>query len=106
MASEYCVVFVTAESENEARTVAAAVLEERLAACVNIVPAVRSLYWWDGKIQDDAEVLCIMKTTMNRFDELVRTVRRAHSYDVPEVVALPVQDGSEPYLKWIDENVK
>ena len=105
MDSIYCTVFVTVADEQQARAVADAVLGKRLAACVNIVPGVRSLYRWKGEIHDDAELLCIMKTRTEHFDALAAAVRAAHSYEVPEIIALPIMIGNPPYLKWIDENV-
>ena len=105
MSHDCCVVFVTAPDQDQARNIADAVLNARLAACVNIVPQLRSLYWWEGKIQDDTEVLCIMKTTRDKFAALAEAVRAAHSYEVPEIIALPIVDGHEPYMKWIHENV-
>ena len=105
MSHDCCVVFVTAPDQDQARNIADAVLNARLAACVNIVPQLRSLYWWEGKIQDDTEVLCIMKTTRDKFAALAEAVRAAHSYEVPEIIPLPIVDGHEPYMKWIHENV-
>jgi periplasmic divalent cation tolerance protein len=105
MTSDYIVVFVTCADESVARNLAAAVLEPRLAACVNILPGVRSLYRWNGEIQDDAEVMCIMKTRADRFEDLRRAIAEAHPYEVPEIIALPIAAGHKPYLDWIDDCV-
>lgn len=94
-------VFVTVESRDEARTIAQALVRERLAACVNVLPEIRSFYWWDGAVQDDPELLLIVKTRADRFADLERRVRELHSYEVPEVIALPIRQGSEPYLDWV-----
>lgn len=106
MDSEYCVVFVTCADETQARSIAAAVLQGRHAACVNIVPGVRSLYWWQGAIQDDSELLCVMKTRSEKFEALRDAVAGVHPYDVPEIIALPMAAGHQPYLNWINDCVR
>ena len=103
--TDYIVVFVTAP-ENEAAALAKALVEERLAACVNIVPGLRSIYWWQGKIETAPEVLCIMKTRRNLFETLRDRVRELHSYEVEEIIALPIVAGNLPYLDWIKANTK
>ncbi|NOZ22715.1 MAG: divalent-cation tolerance protein CutA [Planctomycetes bacterium] len=95
-------VFVTAPSSEEAAKIARAVVDERLAACGNITQSIRSIYRWEGKVCDDEEVLLIMKTRRDLFDRLAARVKELHSYEVPEIIALPIVAGSEPYLKWID----
>lgn len=103
-ADDYCAVFVTVNGEEQAKLVADAVVGGRLAACASIVGPIRSLYWWDGKIQDDSELLLIMKTRKSLFNRLRDAVVSVHSYNVPEIVALPLTDGHEPYLSWISES--
>jgi len=100
---EEIVVIVTAKDEDEAVKIARVLLEERLVACVNIHPAVRSLYWWEGKIQDEGESMMMIKTKKVLFDKVAKKVKEIHSYTLPEVIALPIIDGSEDYLKWIQE---
>ncbi|WP_242345783.1 divalent-cation tolerance protein CutA [Anaeromyxobacter terrae] len=95
------VVLVTTPSAEKAAEIARALVEERLAACGNVVPAVRSIYRWEGKVQDDAEALLLLKTTRARFEALRERVLALHPYDVPEVIALSVEAGSAPYLAWI-----
>jgi periplasmic divalent cation tolerance protein len=97
------VVLSTAPDAETAARLARAVLEERLAACVNVVPGVRSLYRWQGALHDDAEVLLVMKTTARRCEALAARVRALHPYEVPEVVALAVTSGSAAYLDWVRE---
>ena len=97
------VVLVTAGSESEAETIATALLDERLAACVNIGGPMRSLYRWQGRIADDREWQLVIKTRSDLFDALADRVQALHSYDVPEVVALPVTAGSPAYLAWLEE---
>ncbi|MBF0595065.1 MAG: divalent-cation tolerance protein CutA [Candidatus Omnitrophica bacterium] len=101
----HIVVFVTASKEEEAEIIARALLEKKLAACCNLVSGVKSLYWWQGKITDDQEVLLVIKTRTDMFDKIKETVIAYHSYAVPEIIALPVVAGSEPYLKWIDQSL-
>ena len=103
---EEIVIFITAPNEDEAATIARSLIDARLAACVNIVKNIRSVYTWQGNVEDDSEVLMIVKTRKDRFNALSAKVRELHSYDVPEVIALPVIDGSEEYLKWIQESTK
>lgn len=100
---EALVVYVTAPSEEEAARIARTLVEERLAGCVNIVRDVRSIYRWQGAIEDDREVLMILKTRRELFDVLKRRVKELHSYTVPEVIALPVEGGLDDYLKWLHE---
>jgi periplasmic divalent cation tolerance protein len=97
------VVLITAPSEEEAAKIARALVEERLAACANIVKHIRSVYRWEGKIEDDPEVLIVAKTREALFEALEKRVRELHSYSVPEVIALPIVQGSEAYLKWLEE---
>src|SRR5215470_5083410 len=95
------VILVTAGSESEAETIAKALIEERLAACVNILNPIRSIYRWEGKVVDDREWLLIIKTQTERFAAVEEKVKALHSYQVPEVIALPILQGSTPYLHWL-----
>ncbi|HLM98300.1 MAG TPA: divalent-cation tolerance protein CutA [Bryobacteraceae bacterium] len=96
------VVFSTASSAEEAEKIARGLVNERLAACVNLVPAIRSIYRWQGKIEDSQEVLLIIKSSRERFDALRTLLEKLHSYEVPEVIAMPVVDGARNYLNWMD----
>jgi periplasmic divalent cation tolerance protein len=95
------VVLVTAPSAEKAAELARALVEERLAACGNVVPAIRSIYRWEGKVQDEAEALLVLKTTPARFEALRGRLLALHPYDVAEVLALPVAAGAAPYLAWL-----
>ncbi|AEB11764.1 divalent-cation tolerance protein CutA [Marinithermus hydrothermalis] len=95
------VVLVTVPNEETAKTLARTLVEERLAACVNIVPGLTSVYRWEGKVVEDAELLLVIKTTEARFAALEARVRALHPYTVPEVIALPIQAGARPYLEWL-----
>ncbi|HSN90860.1 MAG TPA: divalent-cation tolerance protein CutA [Anaeromyxobacteraceae bacterium] len=95
------VVLVTAPDAERAAAMARALVEERLAACGNVLPGIRSIYRWEGKVQDDGEALLLLKTTRARFEALRDRVLSLHPYQVPEVIAVPVEAGSAPYLAWI-----
>jgi periplasmic divalent cation tolerance protein len=97
------IVLVTCGSEEEAAKIAHSLVEERLAACVNITSPVRSIYRWEGKIWDEREWILIIKTQKKRFGELEKKVKALHSYSVPEVIAFPIVKGSASYLKWLEE---
>lgn len=102
----HIVVYITVPTPEEGEKIAKALVESRLAACVNIVPGLRSIYHWQGKICDDREHLLIAKTTESLFEQLKQEVKSLHSYTVPEIIALPITKGSGEYLSWIDENTK
>jgi periplasmic divalent cation tolerance protein len=102
---EFIVVYVTAGSSAEGERLARTLVEERLAACVNRIGPVQSVYRWQGKIEQSQEELLIIKTHSLLFSDLEKRVRELHSYSVPEVIALPVVDGSEGYLRWLSEQV-
>jgi periplasmic divalent cation tolerance protein len=104
VSSKEIVCFITAPNEDEAVNIARTLVEGRLAACANIVKNVRSIYSWQGAIEDDAEVLMIVKTRKDLFHKLSEKVKETHSYEVPEVIALPIIDGSEEYLNWLRES--
>jgi periplasmic divalent cation tolerance protein len=92
----------TAPSAEVAAEIASALVKEGLAACVNIVPAVRSIYQWEGKLCDESEVLCVMKTRSDRVEALRARLVALHPYQVPELIVLPVTAGHEPYLAWVE----
>ena len=95
------VILVTAGSESEAETIAKALVEERLAACVNILNPLRSIYRWEGKVVDDHEWLLVIKTQNERFAAVEEKIKALHSYQLPEIIALPILKGSTPYLHWL-----
>ncbi|HEY2991017.1 MAG TPA: divalent-cation tolerance protein CutA [Candidatus Binatia bacterium] len=103
--SEFIVVLVTVGSPDEGDRLARALVEERLAACVNRVPTVQSIYRWQGQVESSAEELLIVKTRRDLFARVKDRVQQLHSYSVPEIIALPILDGSESYFRWLQEEL-
>ena len=99
------VIFITASTRKEAHKIASVLLNERKAACVNIVPGISSFFWWEGKLDSAQESLVIVKTKESVLDEIVGLVREIHSYDVPEIIALPIIGGNQDYLEWVGKSV-
>lgn len=93
--------YVTASNASEAETIARTLVEERLVACANMLGAMRSFYWWDGKVQDDGEVALVLKTRRDLVDAATQRIKALHSYDCPCVVALDIDGGNVDFLKWI-----
>ena len=100
------VILITASTDEEARKIANGLLTQRKAACVNVVPGVSSLFWWQGQLDSAPESLLIVKTKASLLGEIVALVKEIHSYEVPEIIALPVIGGNQDYLDWIDAEVK
>jgi len=103
MAKDVLVVLVTCPPD-KAQAIAGALVEERVAACVNVVPSLLSVYRWKGAVHNDAEALLIVKTTKDRFEALKQAVLKHHPYELPEVIAVPVERGHTPYLEWVIES--
>jgi len=100
------VVLSTAGSEDEARKIAHHLVEHQLAACVNIVPGIESIYRWQGKVETAREWLLLIKTTTEKFSAVRDAIRKLHSYDLPECIAIQIEDGSAEYMQWIGDSVK
>lgn len=105
-ANDYILVLCTCPSLSEADGVATALLEERLAACVNRLPGIKSLYRWEGRVTHDDEILLLIKTQADLFDRLEQTIKKLHPYETPEIVAIPLVAGSAGYLDWIGESTR
>jgi periplasmic divalent cation tolerance protein len=103
--SEPIVVLMTAANREEANRIAEMLVSARLAACVQILPEIQSVYRWQGEVARESEVMLLAKTTLDRFDEIDLAVRESHSYETPEIIALSVTAISEPYLAWLQEEV-
>ena len=106
MNSKHLVVLVTTPTSEVAQEIANKLVSDKLAACVNILPEIMSIYTWDGEICEDSEILLIIKTRADLFEALSAQVQTLHPYEVPEVIALPITTGSEKYLHWINASTR
>jgi periplasmic divalent cation tolerance protein len=104
--NEEIVIFVTTSSKEEAQKIGGNLVELKLAACANILSPIQSIFHWQGKVCDEQEVLMILKSVKNNLDIIIEKVKQLHSYEVPEIIALPIIAGSEEYLSWIKEETK
>jgi len=98
----HIIIFVTAGNKREAQKISAGLIEQKLAACVNIVDKIDSLFFWEGKAREAKEALLIIKSKKEKMAKIIKLVKALHSYKVPEIIALPVVSGDKPYLRWID----
>ena len=103
--SEHVLILITVGSLEEAYKIAQALVEGMLAACVNVVPSITSVYRWQDEVQHDSEVLLIVKSRRDVFEHLTRCVKELHSYETPEIIALPIVTGDADYLRWLDSSV-
>lgn len=103
---EYIVIYCTVPNKKEGVEIARALLEQKIVACVNIIDKVESVFSWDGKIMEEKEALMIIKTKQEFFTRINHTIQKLHSYNVPEVIALPIVEADETYLKWIEHEVR
>ena len=104
--SEYVIVFITTGSAEEAKQIAEVLVNQRLAACVNIVPEILSIYHWQGKVENEVEAKMIIKTKSSLINQLTQKGKNMHSDDGCEIIAVPIMSGNSDYLKWIDESVQ
>lgn len=102
--TKYTMLYITAANKDEARKIGDGLLAESLAACVNIIDGMESMYWWEGEIQKANEAVLIAKTTEANVEKATALVKQLHSYDCPCVVAIPITGGNPEFLKWIDDN--
>jgi periplasmic divalent cation tolerance protein len=101
--STFIVIFITTNTEKEAQRIAGKLLDKKKVACVNIISKINSHFWWKGKIGSSEEVLLIAKTESKFFNDIVKIVKKIHSYEVPEIIALPIIDGNKEYLEWMSK---
>ena len=106
MKEHYIIAITTTPSKNEAEKIAKTLLEERLIACANIIGPVQSLFWWQGKIDEAQEHLILMKTRKDLFSKLSEKVKALHSYQIPEVIAVPIVEGFKPYMEWLESSLR
>jgi periplasmic divalent cation tolerance protein len=100
----YLLIMTTTDKKTAAEEIASALVERRLAACVQVVGPIISTYWWQGKIERAEEWQCQIKSRTDRYTDIEKTIRSLHSYEVPEIVAVPITGGSGDYLQWMDDN--
>jgi len=101
----HIVIFVTASSKQEAQKIARLLIKNKLVACVNIIPGIKSLFWWQGKVDEANESLLIIKSRKSALPGVIKLVNSIHSYEVPEIIALPIIAGDKNYLKWLNESL-
>lgn len=100
------VIFITCKDKTQAKKISSALVGEKLAACVNIVSNVESLFWWGGKVDSSPEILLIVKSKKTHLSKIIKRVKSLHSYKLPEIIALPIAAGEREYLKWLEDSVK
>ncbi len=103
--SAYIVLFITTANTGEAQQISKVLLEQKKAACVNIIPNIDSLFWWEGKLDSERENLLVVKTKASLLSEIINLVKKMHSYAVPEIIAMPIVGGNQDYLEWIEKSV-
>jgi len=103
---KFNLIYITTKDKQEARKIGKVLVEERLAACVNIIDGMNSMYWWEGKVQDDNEAVLIAKTRESLVQELIKKVKSLHSYSCPCIVSLPISDGNKEYLDWLEKETQ
>lgn len=103
--TEYLQISTTTASKEDAARISSVIVEKRLAACAQVIGPITSTYWWKDKIEEEEEWLCIMKSTNDRYNELEKTIKDLHPYEVPEIVAVPIVAGSQEYLEWLKKEV-
>lgn len=101
----FIVIFITCSNKKEALHITKALLQNKLAACVNIVPKIKSFFWWQAKIDLAEEALLIIKSKKTKLSKIIKLVKSLHSYKVPEIIALPIIAGYKPYLRWLNESI-
>ncbi len=102
----YIIIFITASNIKEAEKISQGLLGKKLVACVNIIDNLKSLFWWQGKIDHAKEVLLVAKSKKTKFPSVIKLVKSLHSYEVPEIIAIPLAAGEKKYLRWIDESLR
>ena len=102
----YVLVYITTSGEEESKEIGRTIVEERLAGCVNIIPTIKSLYWWKGEIEDDNESILIVKTKVSNIENIIKKVKEIHSYENPAILAIPIIEGSKTYLDYLDGEIR
>ncbi len=102
---QYYLIYITTKDEEEAKKIGKTLVEEKLAACVNIHP-IKSIYWWEEEIMEESEIAMLVKTKAELVDEVIKRVKQLHSYEVPCIISLPIEKGYPDFLKWINQSTK
>lgn len=102
----YALVYITTSGEEESKKIGRVLVEEKLAACVNIISSIESIYLWKGEIEDDEESLLIAKTKVSNIDKIIKKVKEIHSYETPAILAIPIIEGSKDYLEYLDSEIR
>ncbi len=106
MKEEYIQIFTTIENKEDAEKIAKSLIEKRLAGCIQIIGPISSIYWWKNKIETSQEWLCIIKSKKNLYEEIEKSIKEIHPYEIPEIIAMPIISGNKDYLKWLDNELK
>ena len=102
----FSIIYSTTGNMEEARKIGRILVEEKLVACVNIIPKIESIYWWQGKIQEDNECILLTKTTDKNIEKTIRRIKELHSYEIPDIVSFPITHGHKKYLDWVEDVTK
>lgn len=100
------VLYVTCDNQDEAKSIGRVLVSERLVACINILPPIQSLYWWNDEIQEETEIAFLAKTTAENVERISERVKELHSYDCPCIISMPIENGNPDYLKWIEKETQ
>jgi periplasmic divalent cation tolerance protein len=106
MKEEYIQIFTTIENKEDAEKIAKSLIEKRLAGCIQIIGPISSIYWWKNKIETSQEWLCIIKSKKKLYEEIEKSIKEIHPYEIPEIIAMQIISGSKDYLKWLDNELK
>jgi periplasmic divalent cation tolerance protein len=106
MKEEYIQIFTTTENKEDAEKIAKSLIEKRLAGCIQIIGPISSIYWWKNKIETSQEWLCIIKSKKKLYEEIEKSIKEIHPYEIPEIIAMQIISGSKDYLKWLDNELK
>jgi periplasmic divalent cation tolerance protein len=106
MKRKYCLLISTINKIEDARKLATHLVENHHVACVNLLPGIESIYWWENKVSSDAEILMLMKTEVSKVASVKKAIRELHSYDTPELIVLPIRGGMKRYLQWVSQSIR
>ncbi len=102
----YIMIYITTKDQKEAKNIGESLVKEKLAACINVIPSIESVYWWKGKIENDKESVLIVKTKKDLVEKAIKRVKELHSYDVPCVDVIPITEGNKEYFEWVEDSLR